>query len=418
MASDDVGTTGFDPMSAVNPHVRSLTTSLIRRFDREVSPIPGILKLTLGEPDFDTPEFIKRSAGDSLRRNRTHYAPNAGTEGLREAISSYLSRRRGLSYPREDIVVTEGASEAISSVLTALLHPGAILLYATPGFGLYRSMADIMGASPRPIDTTGTGFALTAEDLDHALGEAAGHDTVLVLNSPSNPTGVTLNEKRLKELAEVIESHDVIVVSDEVYAEISYETRPAPSIARFAPDRTVLVDSASKSFAMTGWRIGYFAAPHELSAQLAKVHQTHVATAATFVMDAAQTAYEQGDTAIDDMVRQYRERRDYLLGAFTDLGLRTARPTGAFYLYVAVPDAFPGSGLDYAQHLARDARVAAIPGEAFVDGPSRNIRFSYAAGIDTLHEAVRRMTPVVAKDLRGQGDVGIPYTPSRTGAGQ
>lgn len=399
MASDDFGPVSFDPTSAVDSCVRSLTTSLIRRFDREVSSIPGILRLTLGEPDFDTPEFIKRSAIDSLRRNRTHYAPNAGTDGLREAISAYLSRRRGLLYPREDIVITEGASEAISSTLTALLHPGAVLVYATPGFGLYRSMADITGATPRPIDTTGTGFSLTAEDLDRALNESRGQDTVLVLNSPSNPTGVTLDENHLKELADVIESHRVIVVSDEVYAEISYKARPAPSIARFAPDRTVLVDSASKSFAMTGWRIGYFAAPHELSRQLARVHQTHVATAATFVMDAAQTAYERGDPAIDDMVRQYRERKDYLRDAFTHLGLRTATPTGAFYLYAYVPDGFPGGGLDYARHLARDARVAAIPGEAFVEGASRNIRFSYAAGINTLREAVDRMAPVVAKDL-------------------
>lgn len=382
----------FNPTDAVIPQLSNLTTSVIRSFDAEVSDIPEILKLTLGEPDFATPDFIKDAAAASLARNRTHYAPNAGTPGLRQAIADYLARRRDLHFDAADIIVTEGASEAISSALTALLHPGAVLVYPTPAFGLYESMARLTGTESVAIDTSGTGFILTPDALERTLDSLKGRDTVLVVNSPNNPTGVTLSAAQLQALAEVVERHDVTVLSDEVYAEVSYETRPAPSIAQFAPDRTVVVDSTSKSYAMTGWRLGFFAAPHALSAQLAKVHQIHVSTAATFTMDAAQAAYEQGDASIDLMVGEYRERRDYLVHALTELGFSMAKPSGAFYLYVRIPEDYEGTGYDYARLLAREAKVAGIPGEAFASGPSRYIRFSYAAGLDTLHEAVRRIS--------------------------
>lgn len=399
----------FKPANKVIPEVRALTTSLIRKFDQEVSLIPGILKLTLGEPDFPTPDFIRQAAVEALSRNRTHYAPNAGTPGLRNAISTYLERRRGLHFAAENIIVTEGASEAISSVLTALLHPGAVLLYPVPGFGLYGTLALLNGAEPQELGTTETGFALQPEALERALRENQGRDVVLMLNSPSNPTGVTLDESAHAALAEVIKRYEVTVVSDEVYAEISYETRPAPSISSFLPDRTVLVDSTSKSFAMTGWRLGYFAAPPSLSPLLAKVHQTHVATAATFTMDAAQAAYERGDVEIDRMVEQYRARRDYLAGALTGLGYTVVPPSGAFFLYVQVPDTFAGTGYEYALLLAKEAKVAGIPGEAFAQGPSRFIRFSYAADLPTLREAVQRLRDFRKRygDIAGQGEPAV-----------
>ena len=411
---DTTSTTGFDQARKVIPQVHALTTSLIRTFDQEASSIPNILKLTLGEPDFATPEFITRAAVDALGRNRTHYAPNAGTPGLRQAISAHLERRRGLHFPAEDIIVTEGASEAISSVLTALLHPDALLLYATPGFGLYATLATLKGAELIELDTTATGFALHPDTLERALRNARGRDVVLMLNSPSNPTGVTLEETQLKALAEIIERYDVTVVSDEVYAEISYGAGPAPSISSFAPDRTIVVDSTSKCFAMTGWRLGFFAAPHTLTPLLAKVHQTHVATAATFTMDAAQAAYEHGDDEIDRMVAQYRLRRDFLLGELTNMGLVTVPPSGAFFLYVQVPEHFAGSGYDYARFMAQQAKVACIPGEAFTSGTSRHFRLSYAADLSTLHEAAERLRSFV-EDSGGQsnGHITIPTITQR-----
>lgn len=389
--------TTFDPALKVIPQVRALTASVIRSFDQEISSIPGILKLTLGEPDFPTPEFIRQAAVEALSRNRTHYAPNAGTPGLRQAISNYLARRRDLHFPAEDIIVTEGATEAISSVLTALLHPDAVLLYPTPAFGLYGTMAKLRGAEAIELDTSATGFALHPDTLEQALRTVQGRDAVLVLNSPSNPTGVTLDEKQLAALAVVVERYDVTVVSDEVYAEITYGTGRAPSISTFAPERTIVVDSTSKAFAMTGWRLGYFAAPHALSPLLAKVHQTHVSTAATFTMDAAQAAYERGDDEIERMVEQYRLRRDFLLGELTDMGLTVVPPTGAFFLYAQVPDHFAGSSYEYARLMAQRAKVAGVPGEAFASGPSRYVRLSYAADLPTLGEAANRLRTFVSE---------------------
>ncbi|KFI89506.1 pyridoxal phosphate-dependent aminotransferase [Bifidobacterium ruminantium] len=379
--------------------VSTLQSSMIRSFDREVSSIDGILKLTLGEPDFDTPAQITQAACKSLAEGHTHYAPNAGTEGLRKAITRYLKRRRDLVYSPRQIIVTLGASEALSSILGGLLDSDTTLLYPEPAFNLYRTMAILSNAEPYPIDTSHSDFKITPETLDNALLDVRrrGRKPIVTINYPNNPTGVALNSAELRKLSEVIKEHDALVISDEVYAEIHFgepsnDICTADSIARYIPDRTILVDSTSKTFAMTGWRVGYFAAPEPLAALLGKVHQARVSTAATFCQDAAEEGYLHCDKNIEGMVQAYRERRDYLFNALTDLKFDIASPDGAFYLYTRIPDSFTGSGIDFARTLARQAKVAAIPGEAFVSGPSRHIRFSYAASMSELHEAVRRIS--------------------------
>lgn len=191
-------------------------------------------------------------------------------------------------------------------------------------------------------------------------------------------------------MARIIDRHDAIAVSDEVYAEISFEHRPAPSIAKFIPERTVVIDSASKTYAMTGWRLGWLAAPAWLAPAILKYHQLAVSCAATFSMDAAQEAYEHGDDAIDEMVEEYHRRRDFLAGALNAAGYRTVNPQGAFYLYVRAPERY-ANGLEFARDLAERAKVAAIPGTAFAAGPSPYVRFSYAASLDTLHQATDRI---------------------------
>lgn len=385
-----------DPASRPSPDrvipraIARLAPSAIRAFDAEVSQIPGIIKLTLGEPDFPTPEFIKRAAARALDANRTHYAPNAGTEGLRTAISAYLARRRGLAISSDRIIVTTGASEALSSTLGTLLAvPGAELIEFTPAFGQYASLARIHGAKLTAIDTAGNGFHPDPTALDRALDHTHG-PAVVILNSPSNPTGTVASEDELRDLARIIDRHDAIAVSDEVYAEISFEHRPAPSIAKFIPERTVVIDSASKTYAMTGWRLGWLAAPAWLAPAILKYHQLAVSCAATFSMDAAQEAYEHGDDAIDEMVEEYRRRRDFLAGALNAAGYRTVNPQGAFYLYVRAPERY-ANGLEFARDLAERAKVAAIPGTAFAAGPSPYVRFSYAASLDTLHQATDRI---------------------------
>lgn len=385
-----------DPASRPSPDrvipqaIARLAPSAIRAFDAEVSQIPGIIKLTLGEPDFPTPEFIKRAAARALDANRTHYAPNAGTEGLRTAISAYLARRRGLAISSDRIIVTTGASEALSSTLGTLLAvPGAELIEFTPAFGQYASLARIHGAKLTAIDTAGNGFHPDPTALDKALDHTHG-PAVVILNSPSNPTGTVASEDELRDLARIIDRHDAIAVSDEVYAEISFEHRPAPSIAKFIPERTVVIDSASKTYAMTGWRLGWLAAPAWLAPAILKYHQLAVSCAATFSMDAAQEAYEHGDDAIDEMVEEYHRRRDFLAGALNAAGYRTVNPQGAFYLYVRAPERY-ANGLEFARDLAERAKVAAIPGTAFAAGPSPYVRFSYAASLDTLHQATDRI---------------------------
>ena len=398
-----------DPASRPSPDrvipqaIARLAPSAIRAFDAEVSQIPGIIKLTLGEPDFPTPEFIKRAAARALDANRTHYAPNAGTEGLRTAISAYLARRRGLAISSDRIIVTTGASEALSSTLGTLLAvPGAELIEFTPAFGQYASLARIHGAKLTAIDTTGNGFHPDPTALDRALGHAHG-PAVVILNSPSNPTGTVASEDELRDLARIIDRHDAIAVSDEVYAEISFEHRPAPSIAKFIPERTVVIDSASKTYAMTGWRLGWLAAPAWLAPAILKYHQLAVSCAATFSMDAAQEAYEHGDAAIETMVDEYRARRDFLAGALNATGYQTANPQGAFYLYVKAPERY-ADGLVFARDLAQHAKVAAIPGTAFASGPSPYVRFSYAASLDTLRQAAERIRTFT--DSRGNGHNG------------
>ena len=398
-----------DPASRPSPDrvipqaIARLAPSAIRAFDAEVSQIPGIIKLTLGEPDFPTPEFIKRAAARALDANRTHYAPNAGTEGLRTAISAYLARRRGLAISSDRIIVTTGASEALSSTLGTLLAvPGAELIEFTPAFGQYASLARIHGAKLTAIDTTGNGFHPDPTALDRALGHAHG-PAVVILNSPSNPTGTVASEDELRDLARIIDRHDAIAVSDEVYAEISFEHRPAPSIAKFIPERTVVIDSASKTYAMTGWRLGWLAAPAWLAPAILKYHQLAVSCAATFSMDAAQEAYEHGDAAIETMVDEYRARRDFLAGALNATGYQTANPQGAFYLYVKAPERY-ADGLAFARDLAQHAKVAAIPGTAFASGPSPYVRFSYAAALDTLRQAAERIRTFT--DSRGNGHNG------------
>lgn len=379
--------------NAVRSAVRDLRGSLIRSFDADISNIDGIIKLTLGEPDFPTPARVVQAGIDSIQAGRTHYAPNAGTMGFRQAVVDYLKRRRGLDYSVDNIVATVGGSEALSSSLGALLSSETQSIIPIPAFGAYKTQTLLAGGSLDLIDTTDTGFKLTPQQLEKAIERAktAGKRPVLIINYPNNPTGVALATDELKALADVVTHHNILVVSDEVYSEIYYGEGRADSIARYAPDNTVLIDSASKSFAMTGWRVGYIAAPAQYANEFVKVHQSNVATGATFTMDAAQEGYEHGDEDIEAMVNEYSRRRNFMYKVLTDMGLNVAYPDGAFYLFIQIPDWFKGSSLDFCTKLAYEAKVALIPGAAFGNPQSRWVRASYAASLENLQECAGRM---------------------------
>ena len=379
--------------NTVRPAVRDLRGSLIRSFDADISGIDGIIKLTLGEPDFPTPARITEAGIESIRAGRTHYAPNAGTMGLREAIVGYLKRRRDLDYTVDNIVATVGGSEALSSSLGSLLSKDTQSIIPIPAFGAYKTQTLLAGGTVDLIDTTDIGFKLTPEQLEEAIARAenAGKRPVLIINYPNNPTGVALTSEEIQALARVVLDHDIIVVSDEVYSEIYYGDGRADSIARYAPQNTILIDSASKAFAMTGWRVGYIAAPVEYANEFVKVHQSNVATGATFTMDAAQEGYEHGDDDIESMVAQYSERRNFLYQALVDMGLNVAYPDGAFYLFIQIPEWFEGTSLEFCTQLAYEAKVALIPGAAFGDPQSRWVRASYAASMQNLRDAAERI---------------------------
>ncbi|MCH9274902.1 aminotransferase class I/II-fold pyridoxal phosphate-dependent enzyme [Bifidobacterium amazonense] len=381
---------GRDWADAFNADLRQAKESPIRAFNASISGIPGILKLTLGEPDFATPDHVREAAERSLRDHRTHYAPSPGTPGLREAIAGFLDRRMGLTYEPGQVIVTEGAYEALGSTMRALLDRDSVLLVPSPYFGLYRNLAVANGARFVAIDTSDTGFMLSPERLDEQLARYADRRTVLLINDPCNPTGAAYPAELVRRIAQVVERHRTIVVSDEVYAQLTYG-EPHESIARYLPDRTIVIDSTSKTYAMTGWRLGYIAAPEPAVAELAKSHQLAVGSASMFVMDAAEEAYRNGDADIDRMRAAYHARRDLFSGLLAQAGFDYVAPSGAFYLYVRVPDSYHGSSTQYATAMAHEALVACVPGDAFEDSPSRYIRFSYAAGEDQLREAARRI---------------------------
>lgn len=371
--------------------LRNAQESPIRAFNARISNIPGILKLTLGEPDFPTPEHITQAAVRALANGRTHYAPSSGTPGLREAIVTYLDRRMGLSYEPSQIIVTEGAYEALSSVLHALLGPGSTLIVPSPYFGLYENLGVLNDAQFVPIDTSDTDFLLSPEQLDEVARSHHDSRIVLLLNDPCNPTGVAYPAQLIERIAQVAVKHDMIVVSDEVYAQITYDVAHT-SIARYIPERTLVIDSASKTYAMTGWRLGYIAAPVAVASQIAKSHQLAVGSAAMMVMDAAEEAYRNGDSDIDRMATEYRHRRDLFSGLLAEAGYDFVTPGGAFYLYVRIPDDYQESSTQYATDMAHQALVAGVPGDAFEPTPSRYVRFSYAASVDQLREAAKRIS--------------------------
>lgn len=386
----------IDISSLVKADLQTITPSMIRRINNRFSQIPNIVNLTIGEPDFPTPDHIKLAAVRSILNNHTHYAPNRGTADLLAAISSYLASRFGLDYdPNTQIVVTNGASEAISTVFNGIVGNGDRVLIAEPAFSLYKTLTVLNGAVPVTIDVSKTNFKLTPKVLKASLEKYGQHLKLVVLNYPNNPTGVTYSENEVRELENVLRHYPVAVLSDEVYSELAYSGEHV-SIARYLPEQTLLVNSVSKSYAMTGWRIGYLCGDPGIIRQLAKVHQAAVATVGTPNMDAATEAFLFGAPDSRHMKAVYQKRRDFLTRALTEIGFDFVPPQGAFYVYVHVPKFFKGNAMAFVEELATKAGVAVVPGEAFMTGHSNYFRMSYATSMANLDLAVSRLQAFVS----------------------
>lgn len=375
-----------------NKYLDKIEVSLIRQFDQSISDVPGIMKLTLGEPDFTTPEHVKEAAKAAIDANQSHYTGMAGLMALRQAAADFVKDKYHLTYnPDNEILVTIGATEALSATLTAILEPGDTVLLPAPAYPGYEPIVNLVGADIVEIDTTGNDFVLTPEVLKQAILEQGDSLKAVLLNYPTNPTGVTYSREQIKALADVLRKYDVFVISDEVYSELTYTDEPHVSIAEYLPEQTILINGLSKSHAMTGWRIGLIFAPAVFTAQLIKSHQYLVTAATTMAQFAAIEALSAGKDDALPMKAEYVKRRDYIIDKMSALGFKIIKPDGAFYIFAKIPEGYEQDSFKFCQDFAREKAVAFIPGVAFGKYGEGYLRLSYAASMETITTAMERL---------------------------
>ena len=375
-----------------NKNLNKIEVSLIRQFDQSISDVSGIMKLTLGEPDFTTPDHVKEAAKAAIDANQSHYTGMAGLPALRQAAADFLKSKYHLFYnPDNEILVTIGATEALSATLTAILEPGDTVLLPAPAYPGYEPIVNLVGAEIVEIDTTANDFVLTPEMLEKAILEQGDKLKAVLINYPTNPTGVTYSREQIKALADVLKKYDVFVVSDEVYSELTYSDEPHVSIAEYLPEQTILINGLSKSHAMTGWRIGMIFAPANFTAQLIKSHQYLVTSAATMAQFAAIEALSVGKDDALPMKAEYMKRRDYIIDKMSALGFKIIKPDGAFYIFAKIPAGYEQDSFKFCQDFAREKAVAFIPGVAFGKYGEGYLRLSYAASMETIITAMDRL---------------------------
>jgi aminotransferase len=380
----------------------NLAPNPIRVFDAEASNIPDVVKLTLGEPDFNVPDHIKQAAIASINNDESHYGPSNGWPKLRRAATSFLKDRYDLDYnPDTELVVTVGATEALHSCLDTVLNPGDKVLMPSPTFSLYDQLIRINGAIPVYINTEATGFVLTPDQLRKAIADEGDRVKAILLNFPSNPTGVTYNKEQVDAIAKVVADTDLVVISDEIYSELTYGATHA-SFAKALPEQTLLINGVSKSHAMTGWRIGFIAGPVELMRRVSLAHAFNVTVASNPAMAGATEALstEAGRVDSQKMKAEYIKRRDYVVDEMTKMGFSIPQPNGAFYVFAKIPAGCIQDDTEFCYDLLRKNKLAVIAGGGFGPGGEAHIRVSYAASMATLREAMKRMGAYVAANRK------------------
>lgn len=392
-------TTKKEILNRLNNNFAKLTPGGIREFDYQVSAIPGIIKLTLGEPDFNVPAAMKQAAIDSINANDSHYAPGNGTLALRQAIAHFMQDRYELEYdPENEIAVTVGATEGIFASLSTIINPGDEIIIPTPTFPFYMAVTKILGGIPIEVDTSSDDFVLTPARLQSVLEE---HPNAkgLVLNYPSNPTGVTYTQDQIKALANTVKSTNLIVIADEIYSELVYGATHT-SIANYIPEQTLILNGASKSHAMTGYRIGFIAGPQELMKSVSAIHAMLVTAASNPAMAAAVAAFgtDEGKTATQEMKDAYEQRRDFVVNNLQKLGFELINPQGAFYVFVKIPEQYGNDDLKFATDLANEGKVAVIPGSFFGAGGQGYVRISYATSMENLTGALDNIAAFINKE--------------------
>ena len=376
--------------------VTEIKPSGIRKFFDLVSEMKDAISLGVGEPDFETPWHIRDEGIYAFERGRTFYTANAGLKDLRTEINNYLQRRQGLSYnPDNEIVVTVGGSEAIDITLRAMLNAGDEVIIPQPSYVSYEPCTVLADGVPVIINLKAENeFRLTAEELENAITDKT---KVLILPFPNNPTGSIMEKEDLESIAKVIIKHDIFVISDEIYSELSYKNKHI-SIASIdgMKERTILINGFSKSYAMTGWRLGYACGNKDIIAQMTKIHQYAIMCAPTISQYAAVDALKNGDEDVEKMKKSYNQRRRFLMNAFKEMDLECFEPFGAFYVFPCIKE-FGMTSEEFATRFLEEEKVAAIPGTAFGDSGEGYLRISYAYSLEKLKIAMDRLKNFVTR---------------------
>lgn len=380
----------------------NIKPSGIRKFFDIVSEMKDAISLGVGEPDFDTPWHIRDEGIYSLEKGRTFYTSNAGLMELKEEISSYLNRRIGVNYnPKNEIIVTVGGSEGIDIAMRAMLDPGDEVLIPQPSYVSYEPCCVLAGGKPVIIELKAENeFRLTKQELLDAITDKT---KLLVLPFPNNPTGAIMEKEDLEAIAQVIIEKDIFVLSDEIYSELSYKGDHV-SITNIPGmwERTILINGFSKSYAMTGWRLGYACGPRQIIEQMLKIHQFAIMCAPTTSQYAAVEAMRNGDEDVAQMREAYNQRRRYLMHAFKEMGLECFEPFGAFYVFPSIKE-FGMTSEEFATRLLEEEKVAVVPGTAFGDCGEGFLRISYAYSLEDLKVALNRIVHFIERLRKEQG---------------
>jgi len=385
-----------DLISLMKPSVVAIKQQDIFKFNAKAKSIPGAVNMTVGEPNFPTPDHIKKAAIAAIEENKTHYTVPEGDHELLHAVSTYLHDKYDLNYdPESQILATAGVTEGVFSVFNAILQTGDEVLIPSPSFTIYGPDANFNGASPVYLDTSKTGFKMTPEALAEVL-RTNPRIKILLLNYPSNPTGASYTKTELEALAEVLKKHDIFVVSDEIYSELTYNFKHV-SFGTILPEQTILLNGLSKSHAMTGWRFGVVCGPADVIAQINKIHELATTSITSITQYAALEAYKNGYDDPISMRKEYQARRDVLHKGLKDLGFECPDPDGAFYLFIKIPEGLEQDDVKFANELLQEEHLAILPGSFFGIGGEGHLRLSYAASMDNINACLDKLGDFVKK---------------------
>lgn len=379
----------------LNPTVKAIEISGIRKMTEKIKGIPNVISLTIGEPDFHTPEVVKDAGKRAIDDNYTFYAPTAGILSLREEASRFQLKKYGLSYdPNTEVVVTNGSTESIFLALKTILLEDDEVLIPTPTYPGYEPVISMCGGKLIPIDTTTTNFKLTKEQL---IKHITPKTKAVILPYPSNPTGAILKENELKELVEILEDREIFIISDELYSELTFEGKHV-SIAQFSSvrEKTIVINGLSKSHAMTGWRIGFVFAPSYIAQEMLKVHQYVNTSVNTPSQVAGLYGLAGGDESVNEMRNAYKRRRDFLCDGLKDLGFDIVVPEGTFYAFPNISK-FHHDAYEFSLELLEKAKIGLLPSTVFTYGGNQHFRISFASSTEKLSEALNRLDMYLKK---------------------